>query len=167
MYFIKKEINELSSYVLIDNDKYMHLDTLESITSEDYNLMLLKAFDSKDEAIKQFCLSVIEEEAKLLTVDNEIKRLTELKNTRKRKVESIKNIIRNNCNTNIDFGIFKLSFRKGVDSVVIDDENLIPAAYKEKITTYKINKNEIKKVLKVDELEGAYLSTGKKSVIIK
>ncbi len=166
MYFIKKEINDLNSYVL-DGDSYFHLDTLENITCEEYSLMLEKAFDNKDEAIKQFCLSIIEEKARLLTIDNEIARLTELKNKRKRKIESITNIIRNNCDSNIDFDIFKLSFRKGVDSVVIKDENLVPEIYKQEVLSYKINKNNLKKVMKDKDVPGVMLLKGKKSVIIK
>ena len=167
MYFIRKEINNLNSYVF-DGESYLNLDTLEIITNEEYNIMLSKVFNHKDEAIKQFCLSIIQEKGKILIIENEIQRLQELKNIRKIKVESITNIIRDNCDTNIDFDIFKLSFRKGVDSVVIDDESLIPQIFKEKIETYKIDKISIKNMLKSEEeVKGAYLSKGKKSVIIK
>ena len=167
IYYIKEEIKNLNSYVL-NGDSYLHLDTLEHITCEEYDAMLAKAFNNKEEAIRYLCLSIIEEKSKLLIIDNEIERLKKLKNNKKRKIENITNMIRNNCNSNIDFEVFQLFFRKGVDSVEITDESIIPNKYKKEVITYQINKNEIKKDLKNNNLiNGATLVTGKKSVIIK
>jgi hypothetical protein len=81
-------------------------------------------------------------------IDNEIKRLQDIKRMRTNRVDSLKNYIKTFMEANgikrQDFPTFTLSVAKNPPSVEIYNENLIPEQYREKVITEKINKTAIK-----------------------
>lgn len=108
-------------------------------------------------------------------IDKEIERLKKEKARRERTkimlTNRVDSFVRNQC-MNEDGSLnkdklakFKLalphssiSYRKST-SVLIDDESLIPDKFKHKEVTYKIDKNEIKKALKTEDVAGCSLHT--------
>lgn len=65
-------------------------------------------------------------------------------------------------------GLYTLRYKNLPDVVEIEDENLIPEAYKEEVVTYKIPKNELKKALQDGEnIPGAKLVTGREKFEVK
>lgn len=98
-------------------------------------------------------------------VDAEIKRLQEIKRTRKNVVERLKNNLSDAMQQFemdvIESPISKISFRSS-QSVEIVDENEIPNAYKTQIITTKVDKMKIKQAIKNgDQVVGAILKTNK------
>lgn len=96
-------------------------------------------------------------------VDQEIKRLKEIKDRDEKKLDYLKERI---VGAMVEFGIKKietplltLSLRQS-NSVDVQDENLIPPEYKEKVITYKVSKTLLKQAL-IDGVEilGVHLVT--------
>lgn len=70
--------------------------------------------------------------------------------------------------TKIECSEFSVSLRKGVDSVEVMDESLIPTQFINEKITRTPDKNSIKAAIKKgEEVEGARLVKGKSSLIIK
>jgi hypothetical protein len=94
-------------------------------------------------------------------IDQEIQRLTKMKQAAEKRAESLKSYISSAMLTHniekIDTGLFKLSFLKS-ESVEIINEQEIPAEFIKVKTTTSVDKVEIKKLLKKGiEVNGASL----------
>lgn len=96
-------------------------------------------------------------------IDNEIKRLTELKNAREKAQEKLKERVKNAMilfgYTEIQSQNIKLSFRKST-ALVITDEKAIPAKYKKKVSVVKIDNAAIKNDINAGKkVKGAHVDT--------
>lgn len=101
---------------------------------------------------------------------NEEKRIKELKTQKQNEVSRLKQQLKlamqNAGMAKIDVGLFKVSTRKGVDSVNVIDQDKLPSQFLK--TTVAPDKTAIKAALKAGEkLDGAELVTGESSLIIK
>ena len=98
------------------------------------------------------------------TIDSEIKRLTDLKNSRKKNVERLKNYISSSMELNgleeVKTATQKISFRAST-SVEITNESEIPANYKTIDQKIKIDKRQLLKDLKIKSVKGANLVNNK------
>lgn len=108
-----------------------------------------------------YALVIKDFEHKNAAVDEAIKRLTELKKSRQKAMESLKNRLKSAMELygveRIESDFVKLSFRKS-EAVEIESEDLIPPIFKEQVVTEKIDKNAIKAALKGGtEVPGARL----------
>ena len=96
-------------------------------------------------------------------VDNEAKRLAAIKKTCSNIVDRMKESLSNAMvafdKEKVEVGTYKLSFRSA-DSVIIDDELLIPDSFKS--IEVKISKTAIKDLIKKgEEVPGAHIETNK------
>ena len=94
-------------------------------------------------------------------IDNEIKRLQNLKKSRQKAVDTIKQRLESFMKVfdkrKVESPTLTLSLRKS-SSVLIEDESLLPKKYIKKKVTYAPDKTEIGKVLKRGEqVKGALL----------
>lgn len=101
---------------------------------------------------------------------NEEKRIKELKSQKQNEVSRLKQQLKlamqNAGMAKIDVGLFKVSTRKGVDSVNVIDQDKLPSQFLK--TTVAPDKTAIKAALKAGEkLDGAELVAGESSLIIK
>lgn len=157
LYEIANEYAELSNS---DMDAEIIADTLEGIQGE---------FEDKAKNI----LAIIKNEQALeLALKTEAKSLTERAKSSSNRIEKLKAYLASSIETmkleSITAGVHKLSTRKGVVSVQIDDLEKLPTDYVDFQTVIKADKNLIKEKLKLGEkIEGACLVTGKSSLIIK
>ena len=107
-------------------------------------------------------------EADTKQIDEEIKRLQQLKKVRKNTADRLKEAVKDSMISN-DIEEFKTSthiikFRKS-ESVNILDENKIPAEFKVIKSEIKIDKIGLKKALKNGDVSGAELSQNKNLTI--
>ena len=133
LYEIANEYAELSNS---DMDAEMIADTLEGIQGE---------FEDKAKNI----LAIIKNEQALeLALETEAKSLTERAKSSSNRVEKLKSYLASCLETmelkSITAGVHKLSTRKGVVSVQIDDLEKLPTNYVDFQTVIKADKNLIK-----------------------
>lgn len=105
-------------------------------------------------------------EGDVLVIEKEIERLSKLKKSKENKIKSIKNYTLD-CLQELEMKkvetcLGNISIRNNTPSVVIEDENLLQDRFKEKIETYKVDKNAIKKAINNGEqIIGAHLEVNK------
>ena len=119
-------------------DDETKLDTLESIDwQHDY-----------EEKVENYIKAIKNTEADMEARKNESDRLLELNKKDKRKVERMKEVLKDSMaltgHERVDTPLFKVSFRKS-EAVEVDDL-LLPEAYK--VATYKPDKKRLKEDLK-------------------
>lgn len=112
------------------------------------------------------------EEALIEAIDIQIKRLQELKKTKKNNLDRFYQYVKDNMNrlrlTKIETELGILSVNKSPISVEITDEDRIPEKYKKIIQTIKIDKVAIKKDIEAgNDIDGAQLSSGNTYLKIK
>ena len=132
--------------------------------SKDY--LALQALDDSDEAI-QDTLEGLKGElqvkstnvakfvqnlyASATAIDNAMKQMTARKKSLENKADRIKKYLHDNMVASgihrIEAPEFVIKIVNNPASVILGDEDLIPAKFKEKVVTIKILKNEIKKAL--------------------
>lgn len=157
LYEIANEYAELANSEM---DAEMIKDTLEGIQGE---------FEDKAENI----LAIIKNDQALeAALKAEAKSLTERAKACASRVEELKRYIAESMSTmdlkKVNAGVHQLSVRNGVQSVEIQDLELIPSEFVEYQTSIKPDKNLIKEKLKLGEsINGVALVTGKSSLIIK
>lgn len=134
--FTNTETGEIS-------DEYFSLmeETENKITEKADNIGTLHSFLSSDvSAIKQ-----------------EIDRLSKLKSTKEKRIESIENyakyVMQKFGLERLDGKLHAFSFRKS-EQTILDNEELIPEQFKKEktVVTVSIDKNEIKKAIKAGEV---------------
>ena len=157
LYEIANEYAELANS---DMDAEMIADTLEGIEGE---------FSDKAEQI----LAIIKnEQAQESALKAEAKSLTDRAKASANRVEKLKHYLATSMETieatSISAGVHKLTVRKGLPSVQIDDLEKLPPQFVEYKTEIKADKNLIKEKLKLGEpIEGATLVIGKSTLLIK
>ena len=119
-------------------DEETKLDTLDSIDwQHDY-----------EEKVENYIKAIKNTEADMEARKNESDRLLELNKKDKRKVERMKEVLKDSMaltgHERVDTPLFKVSFRKS-EAVEVDDL-LLPEAYK--VATYKPDKKRLKEDLK-------------------
>lgn len=122
----------------MDLDDETKLDTLDSIDwQHDY-----------EEKVENYIKAIKNTEADMEARKNESDRLLELNKKDKRKVERMKEVLKDSMaltgHERVDTPLFKVSFRKS--QAVEVDEMLLPESYK--VATYKPDKKRLKEDLK-------------------
>lgn len=122
----------------MDLDDETKLDTLDSIDWQ-YNY---------EEKVENYIKAIKNTEADMEARKNESDRLLELNKKDKRKVERMKEVLKDSMDLTgherVDTPLFKVSFRKS--QAVEVDEMLLPESYK--VATYKPDKKRLKEDLK-------------------
>lgn len=150
---------------------------LKAIESEDFDEQTLKdTLEAVEGEFNDKALSI----AKLVEnlngdtsiIDAEIKRLQARKAAITNKQKQLRDYLLFNMQesgiTKIDCPLFKISLRKGMEKVVIDNEMRIPDELTRIEVVTKIDKNEVKKQLKAGvEIPGARLERGETTLLIK
>ena len=138
---------------------------LTNILDEVESEYLLKELDKLEmnfeEKIKNIVMLMRNYESDITAIDEEIKRLQDLKKYKKNQVESLKNYVAYAMETaqkeKLETDIFKIWFRKS-KAVEILEEDKIPEDFTEIVEVKKIDKTELKKALQAgQEIEGAQL----------
>ena len=140
------ELLEMASDATLDQQ--MISDTLESVNFE---------FEEKADGYAKVVKTL---EGDVDSLDKEIKRLTERKNTIKNNITGIKKHLENAMlatgNTKFKTILFNFNIQKNPASVVIDDETKIPQEYLI-AQEPKVDKTGIKDFLKENEVPWAHL----------
>lgn len=113
---------------------------------------------------------VKEAEAQIKSIDDEISRLTALKNKRTNLIDKLKETLKNAMELHkydkIESNTLTLSFINSVETI-IDDPDKVPMKYKTKKVTYSISKKDIKNDIDAGKkVKGAFLLP-KKNLQIK
>ncbi|MEO9497675.1 MAG: siphovirus Gp157 family protein [Vibrio splendidus] len=111
-------------------------------------------------------------ESDIDAIDAEIKRLQLRKKSLKSRSDSLRDYLKYNMQrsgiSKIECSLFTITLKKGRSVVSIADESLIPDDYVNVKTTVSPDKVAILKALKEgEEIEGAELSEGQPSLVIK
>jgi len=103
------------------------------------------------------------------SIDNEIKRLQDLKKTYNGNIDRLKNYIEFNMKRGdiekIETDLVTFALRKTPDKLIIDDETLIPEEYINIKEVKSVDKMAIKRTLKDKKVEGVHLESDKKLTI--
>lgn len=87
-------------------------------------------------------------EADTVAIKSEIDRLTELKKSKENKIKNLKEYtkmcLQETDMKKVETSLGSMTLRKNAASLVIDDESLIDADYKQEVVTVKIDKKAIK-----------------------
>ncbi|QEO57594.1 siphovirus Gp157 family protein [Francisella marina] len=168
LYQISHELEQAINNILDLDDMVANTETGEVISKEQYNELLDKLQMDKQEKIKNILLYIKSLEADSLAIQQEIKRLQNLKKTKDNLVERLKDYVLENVSQGdkFDFGIIKLSVPAGIEKVVIDDDAQIPKDLGK--IEFVPNKTLIKKALKAgQDILGARLVNDDKRLLIK
>ncbi len=130
------------------------------VDQETLEAMLFSLKDSIEEKSENICKVLRQLELEEEVLDTEIKRLTAKKKALGTRRSKLKEYLAQTLKTleisTIKGKLFNISFRKS-SSLKIDDENLIPKAFKQEVTSVQIDKNGIKKAMKVEEIPGCHI----------
>lgn len=129
-------------------DGYMKLlDKQEELTEaeqQEISLQLQEELKKKSNSIVGYYQ---DRKSMIEAVDNEIKRLTDIKKALNNQVESYKNYVKTNMEVlgieKIETPIGKISISKSPISVEIINESEIPEEYKEVVTSVKVDRKKI------------------------
>lgn len=157
LYEITGNIKELLNS---DFDEQTIADTMESLQGE---------FNDKAIAVIKFVENLNGDTS---VIDAEIKRLQERKkvitNKQKRLREYLLHNMQANGITKIECPLFTASLRKGIESVDISDESILPDEFVKAEVVTKPDKKAIKDALKAGaSVPGAALKCGDTTIVIK
>jgi len=150
---------------------------LQMIENED--LTLEEAQDTLEalgmeinDKIEAYCHVNRKLSAELEALKNEEARIKQLKTEKDSQIKRLKShlltAMQNADMTKCDTGLFKVSTRKGVQSINVINESRIPAEFAPTTIITKVDKIALKKYLQGGgECEGAELVTGNPSLTIK
>lgn len=113
---------------------------------------------------------VKEAEAQIKSIDDEIERLTKLKDSRTKLIDKLKTVVKNAMELHgyekIESNTLTISFTASTETI-IEDAALVPMKYKTKKVTYSISKKDIKNDIDAGKkVKGASLLK-KKNIQIK
>jgi hypothetical protein len=98
-----------------------------------------------------------------VAIDDEIKRLSELKEFNLKKASNLKEQIIKSMEKNglkkIEFNNFKISLGNTPPALIVDDESLLPEEVIKIKEVKQIDKMLLKKMLKVNEVAGCHLES--------
>ena len=141
------------------NQAYQELLNLE-LEQEDFELALNSINMELESKAENIGYVLQELKGNVNTLDNEIKRLQAKKQALNNKIDTLTNYLSTNMLQmdvkKIDTPLFTFSFRKS-ESIVIDDNTLVPAIYKESVVTEKIDKRALKKAFKEESIPGCHI----------
>jgi hypothetical protein len=159
---LEKEFDEVDFKELEDGDfdPQALRDTLEAVEGE---------FNEKAVAIIKFSENL---SGDVSVIDAEIKRLQARKAAIQNKQKSMREYLLYNMQasgiTKISCPLFTASIRKGVERVIIDDENKIPDNFVSVEVVTKVDKNSLKRELKAGtEIPGARIERGDDTIVIR
>lgn len=145
LYELTETYQALLNLDLDNDDMATALESLQGTIEEkaEGTLMVIKTLEAEQDAYTK-----------------EITRLKELKDKASNKASNLKEYLSFNLQQmdilKLDTPLFKLSFRKST-VLKFDDTTLIPAIYKESVTTEKIDKSAIKKAFKNEDVPGCHI----------
>lgn len=166
LYELAKSFIELQSRLENDdigeNTKQAIIDTLEGL---DFDL---------EEKTENIIKLIRNQESDIVAVDEEIKRLQNIKKVRQNNIDGLKNYLLNNLvgigKEKVETPLFKVTVKQNPPKVVIRDENEVPATYMK--ISYAVDKSVLKQDLldeeKAKELNALGISlVQEKSLLIK
>ena len=141
------------------NETYAQLMNLD-LEQEDLELALGSINTELTDKAENIGYILVNMQSDTIALDNEIKRLQAKKQALNGRIDSLKDYLANSMlltnNLKIETPLFKFSFRKSTQ-LVIDDNTLVPAKYKESVVTEKIDKAAIKKDFKSGSVPGCHV----------
>lgn len=156
------------------SEMFLNLEEQLGVENGEYDHIIENALNDKSiqwkDKVEGICKMIKNIEGDIPSIDNEIKRLQQLKKTKTNQVESLKDYIKinmKNLNVNkVGTSLFKLSLRKPTEIVKIIDDKAIPKEYIKTIT--EIDKISLKKDLKDGKIiEGTEIVKGKEGLQIR
>ena len=151
------------------------IEVLENTEDENIKELIKKSMDQltleTNEKIENIIKYIKNLEAEAEALEKESKRLNDRKVKTLKKVDNLKNYLKDFTNTldskKYHTGIFNISIRKNAASVVIDNEFLVPDKFCKTEVIRKVDKAALKEKLKAGEvIEGVKLQQSE-SIIIK
>ena len=165
LYDLTNEMIRIDEFLEMD-----FLDETEREKAEEYKKAIEELIEIKTENIVKYVRNL---ESNTDLVDIEIKRLSDIKQKNKNKIERLKNIILERMKTlninKLETSLGNVSRRKNPVSVEVVDEKMVPAEYKKIEQVIKIDKKAITNLFKEtgELIEGIKMITDKESVMIK
>ena len=121
---------------------------------------------SMEAKVSELAMEIRDSETSIIGIDDEIKRLENLKNWHKNHAEMIKRYIMKSMEDNglrkIEFNNFKISLGNTPPAVIIDDESLLPEEVIKIKEVKQIDKMLLKSMLRVRGVNGCHLETKSK-----
>ena len=151
------------------------IEVLENTEDENIKELIKNSMDQltleTNEKIENIIKYIKNLEATATALETEVKRLNDRKVKTLKKVDNLKNYLKDFTNTldskKYNTGIFNISIRKNAASVVIDNEFLVPDEFCKTEVIRKVDKTALKEKLKAGEvIEGVKLQQTE-SIIIK
>ena len=148
---------------------------LENTEDENIKELIKKSMDQltleTNEKIENIIKYIKNLEATATALETEVKRLNDRKVKTLKKVDHLKNYLKDFTNTldskKYHTGIFNISIRKNAASVIVDNEFLVPDEFCKTEVIRKVDKAALKEKLKAGEvIEGVKLQQTE-SIIIK
>lgn len=158
LYELTEQYRDLQKMEDMDPDAIA--DTLEAVGGE---------FENKAQAIVTVSRGM---DANIEAIDNEIKRLNDLKKSIKNREDSLRDYLRENMAaagiSNIKCPLFSITLAKGREVAVIHDESELPDEYMSVKTTITPDKKAILAALKAGtDVPGAALERSAESLRVK
>ena len=150
------------------------IEVLENTEDENIKELIKKSMDQitleTNEKIENIIKYIKNLEAEAEALEKESKRLNDRKVRTLKKVENLKNYLKDFTNTldskKYHTGIFNISIRKNAASLIIDNEFLVPEEYCKTEVIRKVDKVAIKEKLKAGEvIEGVKLQQSESKII--
>ena len=151
------------------------IEVLENTEDENIKELIKKSMDQltleTNEKIENIIKYIKNLEAEAEALEKESKRLNDRKIRTLKKVDNLKNYLKDFANTldnkKYNTGIFNISIRKNAASLIIDNEFLVPDEFCKTEIIRKVDKIALKEKLKAGEvIEGVKLQQTE-SIIIK
>ena len=151
------------------------IEVLENTEDENIKELIKNSMDQltleTNEKIENIIKYIKNLEAEAEALEKESKRLNDRKVKTLKKVENLKNYLKDFTNTldskKYHTGIFNISIRKNAAAIIIENEFLVPEEYCKTEVVRKVDKIALKEKLKAGEvIEGVKLQQNE-SIIIK
>ena len=151
------------------------IEVLENTEDENLKELIKNSMDQlaleTNEKIENIIKYIKNLEATATALETEVKRLNDRKIRTLKKVENLKNYLKDFTNTldskKYNTGIFNISIRKNAAAIIIENEFLVPSEYVKTEIIRKVDKIALKEKLKAGEvIEGVKLQQSE-SIIIK
>lgn len=151
LYELEQEQLELNA-LLEENGGELTPEIEERLQIHDYDI---------NKKMESYCKAIRCYETSIEGIKSEIERLKARKESSEKAIERMKESMLNALEifgiNKIEAGTFKIGTRKS-QAVEIDDENIVPDAYKIETVTTKVDKTAIKNAIKEGkEVEGAHI----------
>lgn len=154
LYELTQDLREMDQLLEDLKDDESATETIEMIKSEIENQL-----DSKSTDLIKYIRTL---DLEMQSIEAEEKRLKELKNSKKKKIENLKSFIMSVMQTNdmkkITTSIGNITLRNNPESVLVENEDSIPKFFKKIETKETIDKKAIKAAIQSGtEVEGCKL----------